>query len=623
MDNGRSRVIWCILLLVLLQDTSAALLGQQSFQVTGQGQTVTGLGGANFGVSADATVDIQGYVVAVGSDPAFVTIEDLTISGTSAESENADFVVGEIFNEGFTLGVVLDAQAPFEGNVIPAGIGISLANFEVRSVLVVPDGSTETTGFLFVDEVLNQPPASNIMVQGGQSIGVNQGLVLVDAPAALTILPPPPATLTIEGASSNASSEGCARILMDNSGGGAQGFVLSIGHDDSVLELIGIDISNTVTEEVGAEFLVVSLEGSGGTIGVVLDFEAPFDGHEIAPGENQHIANYCYRVMNPPIVTDGDPIPPAEVTDLTFVDHVFGDPLLANLVVIGGLSINPILNDGQFTIDPIVVPSENTVFYADAFFDEEVGNYPIPDATGRLHFSYEEPDGNIQGFTLTLCYDCHLTIDPASWDYEGSIVEEVGVEYLAVQVDDLPADGDGCELIVGILLDALPPFDGQTLPQTVLPLLIGGLDVTIDSDAPCEVPLPIEFCSGINGTGSVSLYNNVVIDFQSVQNFEMNGTEIIVQPIEIFQRGDCNGDDKVDLADIATAIAAQFMGYGIDCSDACDFNDDGILNLADSVFGLNYLFQYGAVPPSPGAYDDGPDPTEDSLPVCESNDTVC
>ena len=623
MDNCLSRTICCLLPLWLLLAAPAPLYGQQSFQVTGQGQTVSGLGSANFGVSADATADLQGYVVALGSDPTLITIQDLGISGTSAETEGAELVVGEIFSDGFTLGVVLDAEPPFDGHIIPSGIDIALAVFEVRSVVVVPEGSTETAGFEFVDEVLNEPPMSNILVQGGLSVGVNEGLDLVDAPAALTILPPPPVTLTIEGASSNESSEGCTRILMDNSEGGVQGFVLSITHDVSLLELIGLGITGTVTAEVGAEFLVVSNEGTGGTIGVVLDFEPPFNGHEIEAGEGQHIANYCYRVVNPLIVTDGEPLPPAVLTDLTFVDNVFGDPLLSNVVVIGGLSIDPILVDGQFTIDPIVVPSENTVFYADAVFDSESGNYPIPGATGRLHISYEEPDGNIQGFTLTLCYDCYLTIDPDSWDFEGSIVEEVGVEYLAVQVDDLPADGDGCELVVGILLDALPPFDAQTLPQTNFPLLIGGLDVTIDLDAPCETPLLIDFCDGINGNGSVPLYNNVVIDFQSVQNFERFGTDITVQPVEIFQRGDCNGDDKVDLADIAATIATLFMGYEIDCSDACDFNDDGLLNLADSVFGLNYLFQYGAVPPSPGAYDDGPDPTEDSLPVCDSNDTIC
>ncbi|MGE4601580.1 MAG: hypothetical protein AAEJ65_01610 [Planctomycetota bacterium] len=611
------------MLLVFALTISVPAHGQQSLQVTGQGQSVTGLGSAGFGISADATADIQGFVLAVSSDPTLVTIENLGITGTSTETENAELVVGEIFVDGFTLGVVLDAESPFDGQVIPAGTAILLAIFEARSVVALPEGSSETTGFEFVDEILNDPPMSNILVQGGLSIGVNEGLDLVDAPAALTILPPPPATLTIEGTSSGQQSVGCTRILLDNSGGGVQGFVLSIAHDDSLLNLLGVDISGTVTDDVGAEFVVINIEGNGGTIAVVLDFTPPFDGHEIDPGEGQHIANFCYLVLDPLIVTDEEPLPDPIITDLTFVDGVFGDPPLSNLVVIGGLSIDPILVDGQFIIDPIVVPAENTVFYAEALFDTTVGNYPIPGATGRLHFSYEEPDGNIQGFTLTLCYDCFLTIDPDSWDFEGSIVEEVGVEYLAVQVDDLPDDGDGCELVVGILLDALPPFEGQTLPQTDFPLLIGGLDVTIDLDAPCETPLAIDFCDGINGNGSVPLYNNVVIDFQSVQNFERFGTVITVEPVEVFQRGDCNSDDKVDLADIATAIATQFMGYEIDCPDACDFNDDGLINLADPVFGLNYLFNFGAVPPSPGAYDDGPDPTEDSLPVCESDDTIC
>ncbi|MGE4618719.1 MAG: hypothetical protein AAEJ04_02805 [Planctomycetota bacterium] len=574
-------------------------------------------------MSTDAITDIQGYVLAVGCDSDLLSIENLVITGTDAEAAGAELVVAEIFNVGFTLGVVLDAVEPFDGHVIPAATDISLANFEVRSVVALPGGTSETTGFEFIDGVLNDPPLANILVQGGLSIGAMEGLDLVSAPAALTILPPPPATLTIEEASANSAGEGCARILLDNSGGGAQGFVISIEHDDSILELVGIDIVGTVTEEVGAEFLVTSNEGTGGTIGVVLDFDPPFDGHEIEAGEDQHIANYCYRVLNPVVVTDAEPIPAAVVTDLTFVDNVFGNPPLENLVVIGGLSIDPILENGQFTIDPIVVPTENTEFYAEMIFDPEVGNYPIPGATGRLLFSYVEPDGNIQGFTLTLCHDCLLVIDPTSWSYEGSIVEEVGVEYLAIQVDDDFSDGDGCELVFGILLDAIPPFEGQTLPQTAFPLVIGGIDVTIDEATPCETTLAVDYCNDINGNGTVFLYNNVVVDLQSIQNFERYGTEVTVLPVEIFQRGDCNGDDKVDLADVATTIQNQFMGFAIDCSDACDFNDDGFLNLADSVFGLNYLFKFGAAPPSPGPYDDGPDPTVDFLPVCESDDTNC
>jgi len=71
-------------------------------------------------------------------------------------------------------------------------------------------------------------------------------------------------------------------------------------------------------------------------------------------------------------------------------------------------------------------------------------------------------------------------------------------------------------------------------------------------------------------------------------------------------------------------LANQFSGLAILCPDACDTNDDGILNMADSVYLLNWLFKFGEIPPAPGPYDDGPDPTlDDTLPVCNSNDTSC
>ena len=434
-----------------------------------------------------------------------------------------------------------------------------------------------------------------------------------------------PSSFTAESTSVASTGGGTVRIMMD-SPLDVQGFVISMSHDPVMITLTGIDISGTDTEAANAEFVVPAVYTDGGTLGVVLDFNAPYDGQVIPQGSGIHGANYNYSCNNPVLYFEGDPVPPSETSDLTFVDNLFGNPLLENVSVSAGMSVWPSLFDGTFTCEPVAIPSEDTVLSMETEFDGSQGNYAYHGQTGSLCFYYADQDDNIQGMTMTVCTDCDLTIG-SEWDWAGSIVEEIGVEYLAVQVDDSDTDGDGCELVVAILLDALPPFEGQTLPQTADlnegRLLIGCLSVTVDDTAECDTDQEITWCNNIDGTGSVNLYNNVVIGFQSIQIYERVDTSVFVVPEEVFQRGDCNSDNTVDLADAASILANQFGSYDITCSDACDANDDGLLNMADSVFLLNYLFNFGNVPPAPGPADDGADPTPDTLPVCDSDDTNC
>ena len=67
----------------------------------------------------------------------------------------------------------------------------------------------------------------------------------------------------------------------------------------------------------------------------------------------------------------------------------------------------------------------------------------------------------------------------------------------------------------------------------------------------------------------------------------------------------------------------QFSG-GIEpgCFDACDCNDDGILDLSDAINLLGYLFLGQTPPPQPGPTDCGPDPTVDDL-ECLSDLSSC
>lgn len=82
-----------------------------------------------------------------------------------------------------------------------------------------------------------------------------------------------------------------------------------------------------------------------------------------------------------------------------------------------------------------------------------------------------------------------------------------------------------------------------------------------------------------------------------------------------FLRGDVNGSGIVDIADAVAALSWLFSGGATPaCVDAADTNDDGTVNVADPVGTLAYLFGGGStqIPlPFPGV---GFDPTPDALP---------
>jgi hypothetical protein len=106
-----------------------------------------------------------------------------------------------------------------------------------------------------------------------------------------------------------------------------------------------------------------------------------------------------------------------------------------------------------------------------------------------------------------------------------------------------------------------------------------------------------------------------------------------------FYRGDCNmslesDGTAVDIADAAALVSFLFGQSGgppfetppfqPSCMDACDANDDGVVDMSDPLFIINYVFRRGPFPPLPwgGLFKDenglhltlpGVDPTDDQL----------
>ena len=152
-------------------------------------------------------------------------------------------------------------------------------------------------------------------------------------------------------------------------------------------------------------------------------------------------------------------------------------------------------------------------------------------------------------------------------------------------------------------------------------------EITQDGELVREVDL--EALTGFSDPEGLSYHaptQTLYIAFDSdgqVGIFHFEPIDTVVDTV--FRRGDCNDDGSVDISDPINTLEMLFLGtFEITCYDACDSNDDGVLNMADSVFLLNWLFKFGEIPPLPGPYDDGPDPTDDDmLPVCDSDDTLC
>ena len=596
-------------------------------------------------LSLSSDSDVQGLVAAFDWDDANGTGVDLNPSAVIAD---ADVVQTRIESDYGVIGVVVDTDGA--GSVaIPAGDTL------VATLIIQcgdgPDGST--TAVTFRDgsyaTVDGGPALDNIIVVDGQSVGATDGLALNAGSFSCT---PPPQRMSIEnGRNFGANLDGSARVLL-GAHSAVEGFVTAVCHGNG----ISLDSISVGADAAAADFVTEEISEAGGALGVVMDLEDPVANPPvIGPGNGLHIATYNYTCDN----ASED----AVVIPLTLCDGVLGDPAKDNLIVQGGLSIGAadglILEDGSFTCNPvvIVIPPENCNNGID---DDEDGLVDADDpncattflcqargggeiiagygASVEVCFAIFNPEDNavghgqpdhLQGFSMAVTFDSVLTAGE-NLDTSGTILEALGAEFVNMQVDNDDTDGDGRELIIGVLIDALPPFDGAAIPPLASPQAMGYVTFDVEDDsALCGTTVNINFTDGINGVGRVPIKNLVSAENQS-RSPSLESCSIGIFGDEFFFRGDCNfslmGTMAVDIADAASVIAYLFLPgawqFQPGCLDACDANDDGRVDLADSVAILQYLFQDGMQPPAPGPGWDkatqagtpaGRDPTDDKL----------
>ena len=386
-----------------------------------------------------------------------------------------------------------------------------------------------------------------------------------------------------------------------------------------------------------------------------MELQAPFNPSNVIPaGASNEIARL---VLTSPAITSSTDCTKTATVGIHFVNGQLGDPLKENVIVIGGQSKGPQLVDGALSLsadktkDPCGAPPKQGLALGACTLggpkDNQVpdpitvtrGTAAHPSAFG-LGLYYRSPEDDIadeaaqtdhvQGVSIAVCFDARCIVCDETYSITGTITESVGAEFVNVHCDNVQEANDPGELIVGILVDALPPFDGQDLPPTNDYLLLLCVNFHVNPSGDCTLckSTKISFCDGANGRGSVPIRNLMSVMNQSVspQLDDASGM-VTVRAEPTFIRGDCNGSDHgglaVDIADAAAVISYLFLTgtwkYSPPCLDACDANDDGRVDLADSVYILRYLFKFDKAPKAPFP-EAGIDPTYDKLSCSAGSD---
>lgn len=109
---------------------------------------------------------------------------------------------------------------------------------------------------------------------------------------------------------------------------------------------------------------------------------------------------------------------------------------------------------------------------------------------------------------------------------------------------------------------------------------------------------------GSNGTPSIYISDmigdrNIEIDAPLEEDCNGNGVSDVCE--FGFVRGDCNDDAMINLADGVATLSFLFASGDVGCEQACDTNGSGDIDIADAVATLSFLFVIGS-PPPPAPY---------------------
>ncbi len=186
--------------------------------------------------------------------------------------------------------------------------------------------------------------------------------------------------------------------------------------------------------------------------------------------------------------------------------------------------------------------------------------------------------GPVDGVSIALTYS------PA--------VIEVNSVGNTVGADFIDSSSGGGELVIGIIMDTSSPLDNQ------IPAGQSTTDVvTVTWDA---IGVGVSALAFTDGIGTPAINNGVVHGTGGFTAASTSDGSVTVVNFNTFLRGDCNHDVIVNIADGVFELNFLFQGGPSPfCDDACDSNDDSSIEVADAIYIFNYQFLDGPAPLAP------------------------
>ncbi len=371
---------------------------------------------------------------------------------------------------------------------------------------------------------------------------------------------------------------------------------------------------------------------------------------ELSPGVTQGIViDILTQILLPPVqdyvsatvtfevILDLEPgVEPVE-TEVVFADDV-GDPEIATVAVVGGLSIEPdpktpgtitIIAPGiDCAVENLVCTSDpDNVFLSWGYNESCEGERPFE---FLLLYRRKQPATEWERLAVwdiedlvefPTSYD-DLMLEPGIYEYSLSwvywpaaggplAIDEVTCEeeVIALLISDVSLD---TAFLPGVVKD---PVSGLVPAEIVLTgrgfttielttLKIGDKEVEITDITPDTEMRGLVPCSSELGTFDLYLEND--------------RGEVLIE--DAFTYGWMRGDVRIDgILDLQDAI--DILGYLFNlegavepyCLDAADLNDDGFLDITDAIFMVYFLSGIDPVVYTPGEPFETPDPTPGGL----------